>query len=77
MRIVITERTTLDLNITREELFQGGFKRDFWETEEEMDECLKDCSAQGILDMMFDIGHTDDAVIDDLEIVDTKIDWQK
>lgn len=39
-----------------------------------MDECLKDYSAQGILDMMFDIGHIDDAMIDDVEIVDTKID---
>lgn len=29
MHIVITEKTTLDLNITREELFQGGFERDF------------------------------------------------
>lgn len=76
MKIVKTERSTIELNISREELFQKGLEEEFWDTEEEMEEALDSgLSAQGILDTMFDIGHMDDAEVTDLEIVDTKIEW--
>ncbi len=76
MKIVKTERSTIELNISKEELFQKGVEEELWETEGEMEEVLTDeFTAQGILETMFDIGHMDDAEVTDLEIVDTKIEW--
>ena len=77
MKFVKTERTVVEVNLTREELFQKGLDEGVWDTEEEMEAFLKeDLCAQGILDTVFDLtGEPDAAEITDVEILDNKITW--
>lgn len=77
MKFVKTERTTVEVKLTKEELFQRGLDEDMWDTEEEMEAFLKDdLCAQGILDTVFDLtGEPDAAELADIEILDNKITW--
>lgn len=71
MKFVKTEKTTIEVKMTKEELFTRGVKRGIWNTKDEMEDCLADSTSQDVIDIVLDCTHDNEGEL--VEVTDFEL----